>query len=343
MSPHIRAVLQALFVTFLWSTSWVLIKIGLEEIPALTFAGLRYSLAFLLLLPLLLRGEVRHSVAGLSRRNWLMLVVLGLVMYTLTQGAQFLALDRLPAQTTSLVLSFSPVMVALLGMALLAERPSPLQGAGVTLFLVGAATFLYPAAFPAGQAVGLIIAVLGLLANAGAAVLGRYVNRDATLPAVAVTLISMGVGSLMLLGVGMAVQGLPELSLRGWLIVAWLAAVNTAFAFTLWNLTLRKLSAMESSIINNTMLIQIAVLAWIFLGETLGVRQVIGLLLAMLGTLVVQLGAGRLRRAAVAAADAGDAGPSDCARNSVDAGNSGDAGNRGDAAAEVGRRGEPAV
>ncbi|MCA9978373.1 MAG: EamA family transporter, partial [Anaerolineales bacterium] len=53
LSAHTRAVLTALFVTFLWSTSWVLIKIGLQNIPALTFAGLRYFLAFLLLLPLL--------------------------------------------------------------------------------------------------------------------------------------------------------------------------------------------------------------------------------------------------------------------------------------------------
>lgn len=300
MSPHVRAVAQALFVTFLWSTSWVLIKIGLQEIPALTFAGLRYGLAFLLLTPLLLRGEMRSAIARLSGREWRSLILLGLVMYTLTQGAQFLALDRLPAQTTSLILSFSPVAVAFLGMALLAERPSPLQGAGVLLFLVGAATFLYPASFPASQVVGLIIAVVGLLANAAAAVLGRYVNRGATLPATAVTLVSMGAGSLALLGAGVGLQGPPELSLRGWLIVGWLAAVNTAFAFTLWNVTLRRLSAMESSVTNNTMLIQIAVLAWLFLGEGLGVRQIVGLLLASLGTLVVQLGARRARKAVAA-------------------------------------------
>ena len=308
MSPHARAILQALLVTFLWSTSWVLIKIGLDEIPALTFAGLRYALAFVLLAPLLLRREMRRSIARLSWREWLLLTLLGLVMYTLTQGAQFLALDRLPAQTTSLVLSFSPVVVAFLGMALLAERPSPLQGAGVLLFLIGAATFLYPASFPPGQIAGLIIAVVGLLANAGASVLGRYVNRSATLPAAAVTLVSMGAGSLALLGVGVSVQGLPELSLRGWAIVAWLAAVNTAFAFTLWNATLRRLSAMESSVVNNTMLIQIAVLAWLFLGESLGARQMAGLLLASLGTLVVQVGAGRARRAAAARRDEGAAG-----------------------------------
>jgi len=274
----------------------VLIKFGLDEIPALTFAGLRYALAFLLLLPLLGRRDVRLSIARLSRREWLLLVALGVVMYTLTQGAQFLALDRLPAQTTSLVLSFSPVVVAFLGVALLAERPAPAQGVGVLLFVVGAVTFLYPASFPQSQVIGVMIAVAGLFANAGAAVLGRYVNRAATLPAAVVTIVSMGVGSALLLGAGVGTQGLPDLTLRGWAIVAWLAAVNTAFAFTLWNVTLRKLSAMESSIINNTMLIQIAILAWVFLGEGLGLRQMLGLVLAAAGTLVVQLGGGYAAR-----------------------------------------------
>jgi len=291
LSSHTRAVLQALFVTFLCSTSWVFIKLGLDEIPALTFAGLRYGLAFLLLLPLLFRAEVRRAIARLSGRQWALLVALGVVMYAVTQGAQFLALERLPAQTTSLLLSFSPVMVALLGVALLGERPAPLQGVGVLLFLVGALVFLYPASFPAGQVVGMVIAALGLLANAFAAVLGRYVNRSAAIPATAVTLISMGVGAVLLLAAGVGTQGLPVLSLRGWGIVAWLAVVNTAFAFTLWNVTLRRLTAMESSIVNNTMLIQIAMLAWVFLGESLGVRQVVGLALATVGTLVVQLAA----------------------------------------------------
>jgi drug/metabolite transporter (DMT)-like permease len=286
---HSRSILQALFTTFLWSTSWVLIKTGLQEIPALTFAGLRYFIAFLLLLPLLFKPEIRHGTGTLTRRDWLQLALLGLVMYTLTQGAQFLALSFLPAQTTSLVLSFSPVLVAFLGMALLAERPTLLQFGGVGLFIAGAAAFLYPASFTSDQILGFIIAVIGLAATSAAAVLGRAVNRREHLHPVLVTLITMGIGSLVLLGAGLGAQGLPQFSFSGWLIVLWLAVVNTAFAFTLWNLTLRSLSAMESSVINNTMLIQIAILAWIFLGESLGARQVTGLLLASAGTLLVQL------------------------------------------------------
>ena len=47
------------------------------------------------------------------------------------------------------------------------------------------------------------------------------------------------------------------------------------------------------------MLIQIAVLAWLFLGESLGIRQVGGLLLATIGTLLVQLVQRQGRRAVV--------------------------------------------
>jgi len=296
MPPYVRSILQALFVTFLWSTSWVLIKVGLEEIPALMFAGLRYGLAFLLLAPLLLRRGVRAPLRSLSRREWGWLVALGVVMYTFTQGAQFLALERLPAQTTSLVLSFSPIAVAVLAAVWLGERPGWLQGLGVLVAVVGAMIFLNPTAVPGGQVVGLFIAAASVVFNAAAAVIGRYVNRSFALPAAAVTLVSMGVGALGLLGAGLATHGLPVLSMQSWLIIAWLAAVNTAFAFTLWNLTLQRLSATESSVINNTMLIQIAVLAWVFLGERLSAPQIAGLLLASVGTLVVQVGGARGRR-----------------------------------------------
>jgi drug/metabolite transporter (DMT)-like permease len=67
------------------------------------------------------------------------------------------------------------------------------------------------------------------------------------------------------------------------------ATVNTAFAFTLWNRSLRHLTATESSVINNTMMIQIALLAWLVLGEALSLREAFGLAVAAVGVLVVQL------------------------------------------------------
>lgn len=295
MPPRTVAILQALLVTFLWSTSWVLIKTGLDEIPALTFAGLRYVLAFLCLLPLALRPAHRTAIRSLTGSDWRQLAILGLVFYACTQGAQFLSLVYLPAQTASLVLSFSPVAVALIGVVALGERTVAAQWFGVGVFLVGAAVFLYP--IPGGQALGLVIAIVGLASNAAAAVIGRRVNRGHELSPVVVTVVSMGIGSVALLVTGVVTQGLPALSAQGWLIVAWLAIVNTAFAFTLWNHTQRTLSALESSVVANTMLIQIAVLAWLFLDESLGPRKITGLVLAATGALIVQLRGLPVRRA----------------------------------------------
>ena len=84
-------------------------------------------------------------------------------------------------------------------------------------------------------------------------------------------------------------QGLPKLGPQSWAIVAWLAVVNTAFAFTLWNRTLRTLSATESSVINGTMLVWIPVLAILFLGEGVTAKEAAGLIVVGTGTLIVQL------------------------------------------------------
>jgi len=77
----------------------------------------------------------------------------------------------------------------------------------------------------------------------------------------------------LLLGISFFFQKLSDFSLISLLYILWLALVNTAFAFTIWNLTLRTLTATESSVINGTMLFQIAILAWIFLGRGVSLKD----------------------------------------------------------------------
>jgi drug/metabolite transporter (DMT)-like permease len=99
----------------------------------------------------------------------------------------------------------------------------------------------------------------------------------------------MGIGATALLGSGLFVEEMPRLDLTGWGIILWLAVVNTAIAFTLWNRTLRTLSAAESSMINNTMLVQIAILAWFFLGERPTPQEWLGMGIVVLGVVLVNL------------------------------------------------------
>lgn len=297
ISPHLRAVLQALFVTFLWSTSWVLIKFGLGAMPPLIFAGLRYMLAFLVLLPFLWRSpeanksafRVPASVKALTRGDWGRLVLLGVVYYALTQGLQFVALAYAPAVSVTLILSFTAVFVAIFGIFTLGERPNGGQWLGMVIALVGAMIYFYPFGLLEAQLIGIVAAVVCMLANSVSALLGRYVNRGGVIKPLTVTVISMGIGAMLMLAAGLLIEGLPILSWQSWLLIVWLAVVNTAVAFTLWNHIQRTLPAMESTVINNTMTVQIAILAVLFLGETLDARELLGLAAVVVGTLLVQV------------------------------------------------------
>ena len=289
ISPHLKAILLALLVTFLWSTSFILIKWGLTEIPPLTYAGLRYILAFICLLPLSLTKKNKQAIKNLERKDWLKLILLGILFICFTQGSMFMGLQLLPSVTVSLWLNFTPLVVAVMAIFLLKEYPAFLQWTGAVLFVIGIFTYFYPVRLSDNQSFGLIVMTVGVLANSGSAVLGRDVNRSGRINPYIVTLISMGFGAVVLLVVGITLQGLPSISMQNIIYLLWLAVVNTAIAFVIWNYTLRTLSAIESSIINGTMLIQIAVLAYIFLGEEISFKEIIGMSIAAIGAVLVQL------------------------------------------------------
>lgn len=283
-SSHLRAVGAAVFVTMLWSSSWILIRVGLddEDLAPLTFAGLRYTLAAALVAGWAMsRREHRQQVASIERAMWKRLVVLGVVFFTITQGAQFMAIDNQPAATASLILAPTAFAVALFSGRSLGERSSRRQYAGAACVAIGAG--VYFAGDLGATVVGMISSVVGLAANVSGSLLGRSVNRTSTMPPTVITAVSMTVGAVLLLVVGLLVEGMPDLTTRLVVIIGWLAIANTAFAFTLWNWSLRHLAAVESAAINNTMLIQIAALAWIFLGEGPGIAGIAGILIVSLG------------------------------------------------------------
>ena len=286
---HIIPILQALLVTFLWSTSFIIIKWGLVDIPPVTYAGLRYFLAFLIFIPFLFKRKYLTEIKQLNASHWKKLILLGLVFYTFTQGAQFVGLSLLPSVTVSLLLNFTPFVVAIAGVFLLNEKPSYLQWIGSDLFIVGIVTYFFPVTLVGNEWLGFLIMLFGVLANSASAIIGRDINRKKNISPVVVTFISMGVGAIILMVIGLTMNGLPLLNTKNWLFLFWLAGINTAFAFTLWNITLRSLTAMESSIINGTMLIQIALLAWFFLGEAITLQEGIGMGIAAVGAVFVQL------------------------------------------------------
>lgn len=290
LSVRKKAALTALFVTLIWSISWVFIKTGLQDIPPLLFAGMRYAIAATCLILLVLRSPAsRAEVRAITPKQWRSLFALGVVIIAVAQGAQFGALERLPAATLSLILNFTTIMVAFMSTFMLREAPTRIQVVGIVIYLIGMFVYFGRVEIDADQQVGLLIAFVCLAANALGTILMRGVNRGATLSPLVITATHMGIGAIILLIVGIGTNGIPYIPPQSLLIIVWLAVVHTALAFTLWNGVLRVLNAIEASLINSLVAVFIAPLAWIFLGEALTTQGVLGLVIAVGGVMLVQV------------------------------------------------------
>jgi drug/metabolite transporter (DMT)-like permease len=281
---------EPLLVTFLWSTSFVLIKLGLSEVSPLLFAAVRYSLAFVALGLMDLShlgGSEKKEILGNERVA--LLVLAGICGYTLAQGSQFLGLFYLSAVTTSFLLNFTPIFVLILGVLVLHEKASRLQVVGLAVALVGAFAFFSPRLSWNGEELGVLIVILGGIAWAIYLVTIRRIQRASRVGSLRLTLVTMGIGTAGLVALAIALEGLKPISLNAVIIILWLSLVNTALAFLLWNHALKFIRPYELSVIQNSMLVQISILAWLFLGETLTLVMVIGVILVIAGVLLVQL------------------------------------------------------
>lgn len=283
-APSVGAArLLAVGVTTLWASSWVLIRWGGDEsLPPLTFAALRYLLAGVVLAAWV---AVRRRPQALrsSTVPWRTIAVLGIVQYAVTQGAQFVAIAHQPLAATSVVLAATPLLTVLAA-GWIGEGATRSQLLAAALIVTGAT--IYFAGAPGATAIGTGAAVLGLVANAIAALYGRAALRDvARSPGTTLVLTchSMLVGAVCLAVTALVAEGVPTVTGRATVLIAWLALVNTAAAFTWWNLCLRTVPAGQMAAINGLMMPQIACFGWLLFDERLGPRELVGLLAVVVG------------------------------------------------------------
>ena len=286
---RIIAFTLAIIVTILWSFSFIIISVGLEEIPPVTFAALRYLLAFLFQVPIFLFTKNRISLKTLTKADWRTFILYGIIFYTINQIIPFIALTYISPIIFSMVMNFTVLAVALLGVLFLKEKLAWMQIIGIIVFIAG--VFFY--FFPLGQVelnwIGVGIAFIGVMSNAVATIMGRAVNRQGKYSPFIVTFISMGIGSVLMFIIALIVEGFPQLPLWAWGLIALLALVNTALAFNMWNFSQRTLTATEITMINNLMLVEIAILSWLFLDATLTIKQIVSIIVVLVGIAVVQL------------------------------------------------------
>lgn len=120
----------------LWSAGWLFLKIGLSDLPPLTFASLRLTLAFLVLGAIVtLRDEWRT----VHRRDLPVIAGSGLLLLGVNYALTFWGAQFLPSALTSVLQATSPVFAFALGVATRAERFSLARGLALPLGVLGVA------------------------------------------------------------------------------------------------------------------------------------------------------------------------------------------------------------
>jgi drug/metabolite transporter (DMT)-like permease len=286
---HVLALVEALLVTFLWSTSYILIELGLEEINPLTFAAYRYAIASLILVLLMFSLYKKKSFLRFDNKRISVFFVLGFTGFFIAQGLQFFGLYYLQPVTVTFILNLTPIFVLLLSAFFLKEIPSSTQLIGIALTLCGVLIYFSNTTHVFQEVIGILLTLVSGIGWATYMVVSRYFLREESANIVVLTACSMALGSIMLIGTALFTGNVTQVSFDAWLIILWLSLINTALAFALWNHALKRLRVFEQSILQNTMLIQISVLAYVFLQETLIIQKILGMVLVFIGALIVQI------------------------------------------------------
>jgi drug/metabolite transporter (DMT)-like permease len=232
-------------LVLIWSSTWVAIKIGLEDCPPLLGAGVRFALAGLVLL----------AIAAVQRRplrtDWLLTAVLALAPFAFAYGLVYWGEQYVPSGLAAVLFGILPLYVALLGTVLLHDEPlrAPLL-VGV-LIGIGGLSLAFLESVELGSAEKAALGATALaLAPLGAA-LGSIAQkrRAGRLDAVVLNGWAMLMGGLILLPVSALSEDWGEFvwSAESVGSIAYLALFGSALAFVTLTVLLRQISAMAMS------------------------------------------------------------------------------------------------
>ena len=271
-----KALLMAVATTFLWAGSYIVNKLAFQGgIGPLTLSGLRYLLASLILLGI-------HQKKGKKQAHPLaprIIILLGILGYAVAQGLQYVGQSYLTPTQSSLFLSVgNTALVMLVDMLWLRENQSRWDQLKFLFLILGISLYYYPWDAASFSWQGMLFMLLSSIGYALNMTFNRRLLTEKRADTMSLVAKPMMVGGIILLAFGLAIEGVPVITGRLLLILAYLSGVSGALGFYLWTKSQAELTAFESSGINNLLLIEIALLDFLFFKRSFSVHQFIAIL-----------------------------------------------------------------
>lgn len=280
-----RAVLMGISFSVMWSSAFATARILVAGAPPFMTLSMRFALA----------GFVAILIARALGQDWRLdavqarsVIIFGLCQNALYLGLNFVAMQKIEASLASIIASSMPLIVAAMAWVWRGEKMKPLGMAGLIIGFSGVTLIMGSRISGGADAVSVVYCLIG------AAALG--------IATLTVSSASKGGNLLMIVGLQMWVGALALAIVAGvWetggidLDPKWIAAffyqvfIPGLLATFIWFSLVGRVGAIKASAFHFLNPFFGVVIAALLLGEHIGVLDMVGVAVAALGILAVQL------------------------------------------------------
>ena len=272
-----KARLVWLVLCGIWGSTWLFIKLGLEDLPPLTFAGIRFVISCAIVFTII---RIRGIQLPRARADWLLLAVTGILSFGFNYGLVFWGEQHISSGLAALLQSTLPAFgLVFAHFHLPAERLSWTRIAGVVLGVCGVAVvFSNQLAIAGRQALaGCVALILSAVCAAYSNVLVKAYAKNLN-PAIT-TGGQMLFGLLLLLAVGIPLEGNPfrfHWTRMAVIALLYLAIVGSVIAFLLYYWLVQNMDVTKSMLIALVTPVVAVILGMLVLNEEFGWRTLAG-------------------------------------------------------------------
>jgi drug/metabolite transporter (DMT)-like permease len=279
-----RLILCLAIVYLVWGSTYVAMRVGVQQLPPLLFSGLRFLGGGIVLGAFVWRrgfiAAARHDLRAIG--------VMSLAGVALSNSLFSWSMQWVPSNEAALLNTSNAFFIALLGT--LGPRGEPLQGrslAGLLLGIAGTTLLLWRTAGVATPLLSQAGIVLGCLSWSLATL---YLRNTATrLDIVSFTALQMLVGGAVMIIGGMALgeRGQWHWSTAGFASLAYLMVMSACIAYPAYAWLTRHATPAQVGSYAYVNPAVAAVLGWLLLSERLGSLQVLGMTAILAGVVLV--------------------------------------------------------
>ena len=288
--PTWKTLLAFAMIYFVWGSTYLAVRVGVQEVPPFLLAAMRFVVAGLVLYGwMLARGE--RSPSG---REWLSAFVLAVLIFVLDYGLLFWAEQRVPSGIAAVMLATIPAFMALSEIIFLGtQRLTVRLGVALTIGIGGVGALMIRSLNLGGEPIDRAGAVALIIASISWSV-SSALTRKLPLPSSKV----MSSGAQMLAGgVLLALTSAALGEFRGfhpaavsrgaWLALLYLIVAGSIVAFTAYVWLIHHESPTKVGTYAYVNPVVAVLVGYFFGGEALGARTILGTVLVLISVVVI--------------------------------------------------------